>query len=714
MNKLLNGKNDLKNIVSIEIINDKAEIFLQTESGETEVTFADNEYWILSNTWHDDNWSKLKGDLHYKYGKKYNQAGEFYKAKAQLRAKDADIFSITDPKEAFMVRNGYTYHKDLHPKDITILSFDIETTGLYHNDDSKVLIISNTFRKNGITIRKLFTYDEYENDGEMINDWCNWIQEMDPSIICGHNIYSYDLPYLHFVASRYANDLKLGRNGSPVNFFNYQSMKRIDGSREQAYNKVRIYGREVIDTMFLAINYDVGKKYESYALKKIIAQEGLEVDNRQFYAADTIRFNYTDVREWEKIKAYAIHDADDSLALFDLMSPAFFYLAQNVPKSFQSIVESASGAQINSMMVRSYVQEGHSIPKASPVNKFIGAISLGNPGIYRNAFKVDVASLYPSIMIYHKVYDKLKDPKGNMLEMIQTFTNERLKNKKLAKETGIKYYDDMQNAQKIMINSFYGFLAANGLAFNSPENAAFVTEAGREVLSLALQWAENKAFKIVNADTDSITFCYPDYNDMSLEHRKELLVDLNNLYPERIHFEDDGYYKTIIVLMAKNYILYDGKKIKTKGSALKDAKKEIALKEFLFSVIETIINGKDNYSEIYNKYITEALNIQDIKRWCSKKTISSKVLKNERTNEAKIRDAIKDAGYSEGDKAFVYYKPDGSLGLVEKFDGVYDKEKMLEKVHKTALTFENIIDKSIFPNYKLKKNKGILNAIANG
>jgi hypothetical protein len=218
---------------------------------------------------------------------------------------------------------------------------------------------------------------------------------------------------------------------------------------------------------------------------------------------------------------------------------------------------------------------------------------------------------------------------------------------------------------------------------------------------------------LVNCDTDSISVCKPDQSEFTEEEQDDLINELNSLFPERIRWEPDGVFKTIIVLAAKNYVLYDGKKIKVKGSSLKDAKKEIALKEFLFSMIETIINGKDNYSEIYNKYITEALDIKDINRWASKKTISSKVLKNERTNEAKIRDAIKDSGYSEGDKVWTYYKPDGSLALAEKFDGVYDKEKMLAKVHKTALTFQNIIDKSIFPNYKLKKNKGLLHDIAN-
>jgi len=63
------------------------------------------------------------------------------------------------------------------------------------------------------------------------------------------------------------------------------------------------------------------------------------------------------------------------------MSPAIFYFTQLIPKSFQSVVESASGAQLNSLMVRSYMQQGHSIPKATEGADFEGAISFGIPGI---------------------------------------------------------------------------------------------------------------------------------------------------------------------------------------------------------------------------------------------------------------------------------------------------------------------------------------------
>ena len=68
----------------------------------------------------------------------------------------------------------------------------------------------------------------------------------------------------------------------------------------------------------------------------------------------------------------------------------------------------------------------------------------------------------------------------------------------------------------------------------------------------------------------------------------------------------------------------------------------------------------------------------------------------------------------EGDKAYFHFKSDGSLGLAEKFDGDYDKNKLLSKLFKTSKIFENIIDiEKVFTNYSLKKNKEKLDILLN-
>lgn len=690
----------------MEIADDKATLFIQEEDGSIAQKLVGNRWWYLLPD-ADFSTNQLKGTLHYQYGKQFNQKSDWYRSLQAMRKKRKDFYTIYDPKESLMVKDGYTFFKGMKHTEPSILSFDIESTGLFHNEDSKVLLISNTFRKNGNIIRKLFSYDEYSSPGQLLKDWCAWIIECDPSIICGHNIYTYDLPYLQFIAEREGIELNLGRNGSAFTIAPKSSKFRIDGSRDQEYHKIRVYGREIIDTMFLAIRHDiVAKKYESYGLKAIIKQEGLERDGRVHYDSSQIRFNYKDPIQWNLIKEYCIHDSDDSLALYDLCGPASFYLTQSIPKSFQSVVESAPGSQINAMMVRSYLQDGHSIPKASLPKPFEGAISFGNPGTYRNVHKIDVESMYPNIMLQCRVYDEDKDPYGNFLKIMETFTAERVKNKKLFKDTNNSYYDNLQNAQKIIINSGYGFCAAPGLNFNSPAAAEFVTKTGREILEGAISWAKSHNYIIPNADTDSISYTKSDQAEISKEEQTANLKEVNILYPEKIRFADDGYFQTVCILKAKNYILYDGKKLKIKGSALKASTKSPALKEMIRKFIDSIINNRDDFQQIYLEYIKEASNVSDIKRWASRKTISSKTLNGERANETRVKDTLEGTEYVEGDRIYVYNKTLTELELVERFDGTYSIDKLVGMCYDTTRIFENILDCDLlFKNFKLKRNK---------
>jgi DNA polymerase I len=308
------------------------------------------------------------------------------------------------------------------------------------------------------------------------------------------------------------------------------------------------------------------------------------------------------------------------------------------------------------------------------------------------------------------VFDEDKDPNKYFLQLVRTFTEKRLEYKKKAKED--KYYDDLQGAYKIFINSCYGFLGTSGLLFNSPHAAAFITETGREVLQTSINWAKSKEYTIVNADTDSITYSDAKMSLMSDDVRKKNIAELNALYPDKIRFEDDGYFKKVIVFAPKNYVLQkeDGS-IKIKGSALKDAKRELALKQFAQEVIDELLleGNHTKIQDIYNKYIREVkYGINDIKRWCSKKTITDKIFTSERSNETKIKDAIAGSNYREGDKCWTFFKSDGSLCLMENYSGDYDKDAMYKKVFRSAEFFTNVIPADLFVNYSLKRSKKLL------
>lgn len=729
---IINGKESTERIVNMEVHDGYLYLFLEDENGNVKKVEKNYYPWMLSSEpIGTEGWVKLKGNLHYQYATEFETLEEFRVARKAF--KERDIYSVYNQKEAAMLVDGYTYFKGMKHKEVSVLAFDIETTGLVHDHTSKVLIISNTLRKGGTITRKLFCYDEYPTQAKLLQAWCDWVRETDPSIIIGHNILKYDIPYMNYMASKGGTKLRLGRNNNAIEIEPFTSKFRKGANDFLEYNRVKVYGREVIDTLFLSYKYDVGRKYTTYGLKTIIKEEGLEVSDRQFYDAGQIRHKYKDPIEWQKIKDYALHDADDALALFDLMSPPFFYLAQSVPKTFQQLTETASGSQINAVMIRSYLQNFHSIPKASESQKYEGAISIGQSGIYHNVFKVDVASLYPSIMIQWDVKDINKDPDSHFSTLVKTFTERRLEHKKKAKED--KYYDDLQNAEKIFINSCYGFLGTPGLHFNYPQGAAFITEKGREILTTSIKWAtggdlihdiehEQKwqvinsdinKFKLVNCDTDSISVCKHNFEEFTEEERTIFLNDLNSLFPKRIKFEDDGYYKTVIVAKAKNYLLWDGKKKKVKGSALKVTTKEKALKEFINEILGAMLEGRKNYKEIYDKYAKEIIDIKDISRWSSKKTVTTKVLAGTTTAGKKVNSIIQNKEIMEGDKIYTFFKTDGSLALAEDFNQEYDRVRLLKKLFTTTKTFELILDyKSIFPNYSLKRSAKLLDQLING
>jgi DNA polymerase elongation subunit (family B) len=220
-----------------------------------------------------------------------------------------------------------------------------------------------------------------------------------------------------------------------------------------------------------------------------------------------------------------------------------------------------------------------------------------------------------------------------------------------------------------------------------------------------------KPLTLVNCDTDSITVCKPDGSPFSEEEQTTLLKQLNEQFPERIRWEPDGYFPAVCVLKAKNYILYDGKKIKIKGSALKDSKASPALREFMNAIVDAIIFEKGGYSEIYMRYVKEILDVKDIKRWSSRKTLSSTMIESDRTNETRVMDALVGSNYVEGDRYYTFFESPEKITLTEKFNGNYDKDKLLSALYKKSEIFSTVLDKTLFINYSLKKNRKLLNLL---
>ncbi len=490
-NKIIFGKDETQGITNLEVDNGFVRLWLNDKSTKT----VPIKYWFLTKDKVSSKQTQLNGNQYYKYIAEFDLKEEYLDALNAVRARKKDMWCVWDDKEMAMVRYGITHYKGLKLSDISVLSFDIETTGVVKDKTSKVLAITNKYRsQSGAIVEKHFFLDEYEDDQiQMIEDWCSWVRESDPDILCGHNLFGFDLPYLEFVASKNGITLNIGREDQPIKFNQRSSNFRKDGSQTYEYNNAYVYGRDIIDTFFLSIKYDVKRQYESYALKQIIKQEGMEKKDRTFVDASKIGYYYHNDKEmWNKVKLYAMEDADDALKLFDKMAPSFFYMTQSIPRSFQHINNTATGSQINSLMVRSYLQDGHSIPKTSELEHLEGGISFAVPGLYKNVLKIDLKSAYPSQILRFKLYDQYKDPKGHFYTMVKYFTEERFQFKDMYKKTKDNYYNDRSESSKIFVNSAYGACSTPGLNFNSPKIAAKITHETREVINMALIWASGK------------------------------------------------------------------------------------------------------------------------------------------------------------------------------------------------------------------------------
>jgi DNA polymerase, archaea type len=695
----------LENIVSVEPSDNKLLIYTEKD-GVISCHEEPLSLWILAPRRLDSNFEKLNGSQFYKWMACYTSVSAYQEARKKYYL--CNVLAFADLKEVALIGSRHTYYKGLNPQDVSVLSFDIETSGLTLDKKSTVFCISNVFRSRLGTEEMLFSLENYRSQKEMIADWVEYVKTLDPSVLIGHNIFGFDLAYLDHCSR---GGLGLGRDGSNLIFARKESQFRKDGSQSYGYKRAFVHGREIVDTMFLAYHYDVGRKYESYGLKSIIESEGLTSQDRVFYDASKIAEDWHFDYRRELIKQYALDDTRDALKLYDLMIPSYHYLTRVIPKSFQSVNYTATGSQLNAFLIRSYLAINHSIPKTSDAVAYEGALSHGFPGVYKNVFKVDVASLYPNIMLSDCVFDRNKDPKRHFLRMVEVFTKERLENKRLSKKTGNRMYRDLEQSQKIVINSAYGLLGARGLHFNSPQNAALVTERGREILSKAIEWAKSEGYTLVNYDTDSISIASSTPFDT-----KAVLERLNSGYPDKIRFEDDGLYDAVLVLKAKNYVMKSDTKTFFKGSSLKSSKTEPIINEMMKKIISALLEGQDEAEcvRIYQTYVRLACSLTDIKAWCSKKTITSKVLAAERTTEKKLLEALEGKHVQAGDKVWVYFKSDHSLGLAEDWKQDHSVSHFLKRLHSSVKIFDTVLKVDKFTNYSLKKNQKSLDYLLNG
>lgn len=193
---------------------------------------------------------------------------------------------------------------------------------------------------------------------------------------------------------------------------------------------------------------------------------------------------------------------------------------------------------------------------------------------FENVVNLDVASLYPSIMINYNML-------GAATEAYKEMRDERIK---------IKHTDPLrQSALKLILNSTYGLLKQEFSLLYNPKSSTSVCAIGQCVLTDLMDRLA-PTVTLINGNTDGLAFI-PHTDDWK-RIWKEWEEDHN------LTLEDD-HFKLFIAKDVNNYIAVEQSgKIKTKGSDVNLYSKDSYIKPNVarinhIALVDYLVSGKD-------------------------------------------------------------------------------------------------------------------------
>ncbi|MCU0574433.1 MAG: hypothetical protein MUC41_15760 [Syntrophobacteraceae bacterium] len=523
------------------------------------------------------------------------------KATGQLPSSpQAPYVFLSDPVHQFLLLSGKTLFKGLPYGELHRLAIDIETgctPGFEFSNAERPgdRILSIALADSRGHEEVLFGGDMGER--EMLEALGERIRLLDPDVIEGHNLFNFDLEYILARARMHRASLRWGRDGSEPRV---RRSRFTVAERVIDFTRVDLFGRHVVDTLFLLQYYDVtARELESYGLKSAAIHFGLSAEDRTTIDGGQIQSAFEN--DPESLKKYNLDDARETLALSELLGYSFFLQARIFPFGYQNIFLRGNATKINALFLREYLRRRASIPKPEGKGDYEGGYTdVFVQGVVKNVVHCDVASLYPSIMLTFELKPK-GDALSIFLPLLSTLRSFRLEAKKLALASvpghDRDYYQALQQTFKVLINSFYGYLGTELHHFADPSLAAEVTRRGREIIRNMLEWLRQAGAMPVELDTDGIYFVPPP-GIQDASSAAELVASLAQSLPRGIEVEMTGLYRAMFSYKRKNYALLDGSgHVTIKGSGLRSRGMEKYLRDFLSEMIRLLLEGRGHEVE---------------------------------------------------------------------------------------------------------------------
>ncbi len=440
------------------------------------------------------------------------------------------------------------------------MAFDLEVI------DDRIVMAS--FRSEGF--RRLLSVknidldfvEVVEDERELLERFIEIVEGENVDILTGYNTDEYDFPELREAANRHNVELSLGRNGERMKF-----------NRRGRFKGARIKARMHLD-LYPFVTHILAPGIDSETLDlDSVAEEmlGLNKDDLSWSEMKEIWETEDDL---EKFAKYAMKDADITFKLGNEITPQMLELSRITGLIPFDSSRLTYGQLTENYLIREAYNRGmltRNRPSQQKRSKRDreqayqgGFVYTPEEGLYEDVAVFDFRSLYPTVMVAHNIspdtlnvescedsfeldefdYSFCQDEQGFFPELVEDLVSSRYELKKEMKELeqGSQKYKNIYNrqqAQKILANSFYGYLGYSGARWYSRESAEATTYLGREYIQDSIEIAEEMGYEMVYGDTDSVML----RKENLREDMDEFLDEVNSMLPEFMELEFEGFFK---------------------------------------------------------------------------------------------------------------------------------------------------------------------------
>ncbi len=626
--KILYGFGETKRIVSVQQISSK-EMRIYIRDGE-KVKFVDKRFYpfffasddSLLPSFDGIYWKKrLMGDEFYKFIFAFETWSDMNKAIRMIakrlgrpitgKQRFKEIYVNYEPITQFLVQSGETLFKGMRYDDLNILYLKvlaiIENNTIFHSRYFNQIFAIALADNNGWN-KLIYRKTKSITEKDILLEFAKIIQEKDSDLIIGFDVIN-ELVYLNSRFENYNLNLPIGRDGSSM-FVDVINKIRVG---ERFAPSIMISGRHIVDLLqMLSLSKTLTRELDDLSIQNVTKFFGIEIP--EYEPIEDSKIPLTADRNPEQLYKKLNSEIQIISELSNQLLPQYFYQAQFVPMNFDQIIYSGISSKIELLMVREYLRKRHSIPVPNErVSLTGGYADVFYRGLFDRIVYADVESLYPSIIINEKISPS-SDKLQVFLKLITILTRERLKYKRMRDQsknnTLKKHYDIIQNAYKILINSFYGYLGFSDGIFNDFKKSNEVTIKGQELLKKLIREFQKRGCLVIEVDTDGL-YISPQ-KEITEDEEKMLVEEVNRSIPAGINLIFGGRYKRMLSYEKKNYALltYDDNLI-IKGSALISKSIENYALNFIKECIRCIIT--DNINLIPNLYIKLRSDLQNLR-----------------------------------------------------------------------------------------------------